>query len=104
MTVGIQPSSSQIDTQMTQLANSLRKIMEQLTDFALQINNMGQSGLETAGYDAADATTALQLVGYMTSVTQVYYGLLQQGGSGGNGAIEFNFNNALSQLWGGTVQ
>lgn len=104
MSVGIQPSASQIDTNITILANSLRKIMEQLNDYAKQINGLGQSGLETAGYAAADATTALQIIGYYSTIVGVYYGTVQQGGSGGDGASTFDFDNALSQLWGGQVQ
>jgi hypothetical protein len=97
MSVGVQPNSSQIDANLTILSNALRKVMEQLTDFALQVNNMGQNGLETAGYSAADATTALQLVGYLNTITGVYYGTASQ-------ATDFDFNNALSALWGGQVQ
>jgi len=41
------------------------------------------------------------MAGYMNTIAGCYYGTVQQGGSGGTGATEFNFNNALSVLWGG---
>jgi hypothetical protein len=103
MSVGIQPNSSQLDTQMTQLANSLRKIMGQLRDFCTE-NNVALATLETAGYDAADAALFQLLLGYYSTLVGIYYGNVQQGGSGGDGAITFDFDNALSQLWGGQVQ
>jgi|HubBroStandDraft_1064217.scaffolds.fasta_scaffold464832_1 hypothetical protein len=97
MSVGTQYGSSQIDTNLTILTNALRKVMEQLIDQIKQINGMGQSGLETAGYSAADAATVLQYIGYLTTVTGVYYGTDTQ-------TTDFDFDNAFAALWGGQVQ
>jgi hypothetical protein len=106
MAVGQQPSSSQLDAQMTILANNLRKIMGQIRDLNTEINGAGTgtANLETAGYDSTDAATFLSLLAYFSTVAGVYYGTVQAGGTGGTGAIDFDYDNALSVLWGGAVQ
>ena len=95
--VGVNYTSSQIDSNLTILTNALRKVMEQLSDQTKQLDNMGVAGLETAGYSAADAATVMQFVGYLNTVTGVYYGTATQ-------ATDFDFDNAFSALWGGQVQ
>jgi predicted Zn-dependent protease len=106
MSVGVQPNSNQLDGQMTNLANSLRKLMGQIRDLNTEINSSGQgtATLETAGYDSTDAATFLQLLAYFETISGVYYGSVQAGGTGGAGAIEFDYDSALSALWGGAVQ
>jgi hypothetical protein len=106
MSVGNQPTSGQLDSQMTALANNLRKIMGQIRDLNTEINGSGAgtATLETAGYNSTDAATFLQLLAYFNTLSGVYYGTVQAGGTGGNGAIDFDYDNALSALWAGVVQ
>jgi hypothetical protein len=103
MAVGIQVQSNQLDGRMTQLANSLRQIMGQIRDLNTEINGNAAT-LETAGYDSADAAEFLQLLAYFNTISGVYYGAVQAGGTGGNGAIDFDYDSALSVLWAGVVQ
>jgi hypothetical protein len=101
MAVGTQASTATINDSLSSLALSMRGLAEQIIDQALFIDNLGTAGLETLGFNSTDAATVLQMIGYMNTVAGVYYGTVQQGGSGGTGASDFNFNNALSSLWGG---
>ena len=51
----------------------------------------------------SDAALAAQYLGYMSTLGGIYYGVVQQGGTGGTGATTFNFDNALSPLWAGRL-
>lgn len=106
MSVGNQPTNGRLDNSMTDLANRLRQIMAQIRDLNTEINGggAGTATLETAGYDSADAATFLQLLAYFNTISGVYYGTVQAGGTGGTGAIDFDYDNALSALWAGVVQ
>ena len=103
MAVGTALTSATINQNLSLLSVQLRDLMQQLANLSIGVNGQGTglAALEAAGYSAADANTALQLIGYMNTVAGVYFGTVQQGGTGGTGAILFNFNQALSQLWSG---
>lgn len=98
MSVGVQPNSSQLDQVITQLAWNVRQVMRQIRDLNTEINQGGNaaSTLETAGYAAADAATFQTLLGYLNNLSGVYYGTATV-------AADFDFDNALSVLWGGQV-
>jgi hypothetical protein len=101
--VGNQPTNGAVDGQITNLSVSLRNLMQNISNLSTWINgqNQGLTYLESLGYSTGDAQTVLTLIAYMNTISGVYYGTVQQGGSGGTGAIEFDYNNALSQLWAG---
>jgi hypothetical protein len=101
MTVGETLTQAQVNNLLTQLALQVRNVMDQIRMQQTPVLNMGQTGLEGLGYSSTDATTVLTLFGYLASLSQIYYGQLQQGGTGGTGAIEFDFDNALSAVWAG---
>lgn len=101
MAVGTPMTSQQVNAQLTQLALQLRSVMEQIDNFSTQISNAQAAGLEAAGFSPTDAASVLSFMGYMSTVSGVYYGKVQQGGTGGTGASTFNFDNQLSALWGG---
>jgi hypothetical protein len=105
MAVGTQPTSATINNVMTALAVQLREVMAAINHLNTQVTNGvlgdGQTTLESYGYSSADASAALNLIGYFNSVSEVYYGQLQAGGTGGTGATEFDYDNALSVLWNG---
>jgi|SRR5579859_2152686 len=106
MAVGNQPTTSVIDQQLTNLALTMRNLMQQFQNLSKQVNGQG-TGLqymEQIGYSSAanpqnpgnlsDAAWALQCIGYMNTLAGVYYGTASQGS-------EFDFDNALALLWCG---
>lgn len=113
MTVGGQANNGTIDSALTNLAVGIREIMRSATDLSTQVNSQGNGTayLGSIGYSTvpsasnpggqSDAAYAVQLIAYMNTIAGVYYGTVQQGGTGGTGATTFNFNNALSAVWAG---
>ena len=103
MSIGAQASTASINQQLTNLAVQLRNIMQQITNLSTEINagDAGEANLEGIGFDQGDADAVLSSLGYMSTVAGVYYGTVQQGGSGGTGAAPYNFNDALAPLWAG---
>lgn len=102
MSVGQQANNATIDGTLTNLALQLSALMGKIRNLNTLVNNGvgGQTGtqfLESIGYDAADAATAEQLVGYLNNLQGVYYGTATV-------AAAFDFDNQLSVLWGGQVQ
>lgn len=96
MPVGSNANSSTVDLALTSLATQMRQLMQNCEDLSTWINGQGQGlqTLEALGYDAADAQQASTLIAYLNTVAGVYFGTATQ-------ASEFNFNNALSQVWAG---
>lgn len=103
MSVGGQIGYGAIDSAITNLSVGLRNLTQQIANLSLYINGQGTglATLETLGYDSTDAAAALTAISYLNTVAQIYYGNLQQGGTGGTGATAFNFNQELSQYWAG---
>lgn len=106
MAVGNQPSVSQVNQNMTNLSQQLRNLMTQIKQQWQYLNAIGAGELENLGgtglgFSAPDAAAVLQLIDYMYTLSGCYFGTVQQGGSGGTGAIQFDFDQALCQLWGG---
>lgn len=103
MSVGDTINEATMNQNLSSLAVQLRNLMWQIQNLSLGINGQGSglAVLEALGYDSGDAATALELIAYMNTVAGVYYGSTQAGGSGGTGAVAFNYNQALSQLWVG---
>lgn len=115
MSVGGQTSKVQIDQSLTDLAVAWRLISTKSTNLLTQLASSGDmhGTLVALGYSdspnaanpggVSDAAYAANLVSYMSSIAGVYFGTVQHGGTGGTGAILFNYNNALSPLWAGQV-
>jgi len=115
MAVGGQTSSTNIDSSLTDLAVSLRNIMTKVQRLNTMVNGQGQglAFLEGIGYSNAanpdnpggisDAAWALQAVNYLNTLAGCYFGTVQQGGTGGTGAINFDFDNAFALLWAGQL-
>lgn len=105
MTVGNQPTASSVSSQMSALAVTLRNTLRSVSNLFESLQAIGSdnltAGLEAIGFNSTDATTAETLLSYMNTIVGVYEGTVQQGGTGGTGATEFDFDNALSVLWGG---
>jgi hypothetical protein len=103
MTVGNGLSSDAINQLLTNYTVQLRNLMTNVQNLSLNINGQdaGLAFLEAAGYDSDDAQSALLAIAYLNTIAGCYFGLVQQGGSGGTGAALFDFNNELSQYWAG---
>lgn len=115
MPVGSAIGSDQVNNIITSLAVQLRDIMQQIHNLDLSVNGQGTglAYLISIGYSNAanpanpgsvsDAALALSTIGYLSTVAGVYYGTVQQGGTGGAGATLFPFDKQLSQVWAGRV-
>jgi len=89
----------------------MRDIMQQAVNLSTQVNGSGQglASLEAIGFssaanpdnpgDQSDAAWALEVIAYFNTVAGVYFGTVQAGGSGGTGAVQFDYNEALASLW-----
>lgn len=96
MTVGNQLTQSNVDQLITNLALALRNTAVAIQNLSMNVNGQatGLATLEAAGYDTANAQTALNAISYLNTVAEVYFGAATQ-------LTAFNFNNELSQYWGG---
>lgn len=114
MSVGGQASTATINGSLTNLSTGIRNLMQGVTNLNTFVNGggngvnvlaeLGFSTIPTASNPGgvSDAQLALNIIGYLNTVSGVYYGTVQQGGTGGTGATMFNFNNALSLVWAGS--
>lgn len=91
---------AQLNNYAAQVALTLRNVMVQIQALQQDVTGMGTAGLEALGFTSADASSFVTACSYMNTVAGVYYGTVQQGGSGGTGASDFDFNNALTSLTG----
>lgn len=101
MSVGNQTSQGNVNTTLTTLATSLRELMNDILQQQQYLVKLGSTGLQGLGFTAGDATTVLDDVNHMATVAGCYKGTVQQGGTGGTGAILFNFEDFLTHLWAG---
>lgn len=101
MSVGQQPTVGGINQTLTNLALQWRELANNTLEQWQFLNGLGVTGLEGVNFTAQDAASILQMIDYMATVAQVYRGTVQAQGTGGTGAILFNFDSALTPLWGG---
>ncbi len=96
MTVGAQAGVATINQQLTSLSLAMRTVMQQARDLNTFVNGQGAglSFLESLGFASGDASEALTLIGYLNTLSGVYFGTTTQGS-------DFDFDNALAQLWAG---
>lgn len=96
MSVGSQANSVTVNEQITAYATQLRNVMQGITNLSTWINGQGNglAVLEALGYNATDAQTAQNMISYLNTIAEVYFGTATQ-------ATEFSFNNELSQIWAG---
>lgn len=99
MAVGYQITASSLNNQLGLLAVQLRDLCRDITETHLPIASLGAddpariTALEAAGYSPGDAPSALYLLNVLNTVAAIYYGQATQ-------ADLYNFENALSSLWG----
>lgn len=111
MSVGNQSTKASMDQQISAIATQFRNICWAMKNLGTQVNGQaaGLNYLIGIGYSntanpnnpggVSDAQYALNLINYFSTCSGVYYGTVQQGGSGGTGAVLFNFDNAFSPVW-----
>lgn len=102
MAVGNQANLTQasVNAYAAQMALQMRNTCQQSLAFNAAIVALGLAGLEAIGFSPADAQTMINMAADMAQVAGVYNGTVQSGGTGGTGAILFNFQNALTALTG----
>ncbi len=101
MTTGNQPSQGSVNQTLGSLATDLRDICARIANFQTWAVGAGLAGLEAINFTPDAAQDVLNKSNYLSTINGVYKGTVQQGGTGGTGAILFNFDNALAPLWGG---
>jgi hypothetical protein len=106
MSVGLQGTTQSIDNGLTNTAVQLRNLMNGVANLNTWVNGQdnGLAFLEELGYSStanadnpggiSDAQYALNLIAYLNTIAGIYYGTAAQPDA-------FNFNNELSQIWGG---
>jgi hypothetical protein len=104
MPIGNTPTTTfQVNSQAAQIAVQLRTLMQAISVFSGWVAGQGAAGLQNnCQFTSADAQAMLTQASYLSTFPLIYNGQLQQGGSGGSGAITFNFANALQALTGPT--
>lgn len=95
MAVGSQPSEGGINQTLTQLALAIREWAQDAVEQRAYLNKLGLAQLEALGFTATDAQSVLNMINYMGTVADVYHGTATQ-------ATAFNFEDALTPLWGGS--
>jgi hypothetical protein len=93
-------SSFALNSQAGQLAVTLRDTCHKILSLQAWVTQQGSTGLQAIGFTAADATAFITEVSYLNTVALIFTGVVQQGGVGGIGASQFNFENAVSALTG----
>lgn len=101
MSVGNQANAGNVNNTLTSLALAMREHASDVLEFWAWANKEGLAGLEAIGFSAADAQAVLDNVNHMATPMQVYKGTVQAGGSGGVGAVAFDYEDYLTPLWAG---
>lgn len=101
MAVGNQPNQGNVNQDLTQLAQAWRDLATLTLQKWAYYNKLGLSGLEAIGFSATDAQAVLDNIDHMVTPAQVWNGTVQAQGTGGTGAILFNFGDYETPLWGG---
>ena len=101
MSVGNQSSQGNVNQSLTQLSLAMRELMADVLQQQAYLTKLGSSGLQGLGFTSGDATAVLDDINHMATVAGCYKGTVQQGGTGGTGAILFNFEDFLTHLWAG---
>jgi hypothetical protein len=101
MAVGTQTNEGNVNQDLTNMAVATRDLATLVLQKWAYYNKLGLAGLEGLGFSAADAQAVLDTVNHMATPFQVYRGTVQAGGTGGTGAVAFNYEDYLTPLWGG---
>jgi hypothetical protein len=94
MTIGTTATVSGLNGSLTGLALQMRNLAQQIMNLQQYVVAEGTAGLETLGFDSADATNYMTMLSYLDTIAQVFYGTATQ-------PSEYNFANAVCGLWAG---
>jgi hypothetical protein len=97
MPVGSQMTSVTCDQVITSLAVQMRNLMDAVNHLALNTGGTGAAGLaylESIGYSPGDAATAQTAIGWMNTLSGMYFGAEPP-------TEASNFNTLLSAFWAG---
>jgi hypothetical protein len=94
MAIGDQPTVASVNQALTSFSSGLRNLCQQIKDEQEEITDMGTAGLIALGFSSGDAANVVTMFNYMSTIAGVYFGTATQ-------PATFNFDNALSGLWGG---
>lgn len=103
MPVGYQLNLVNINNTAGQLATVMRNVCRAAGDFHSAIDALGaddtgrQAALVNIGFTTGDAQQMVYLVNVLNTLAAIYYGNAVQ-------TPAFDFDNALSALWGTNVQ
>lgn len=116
MAVGNPTTVAQTNNVLTSLATQIRELAHQVLAQQAYLVKLGTTGLANIGGTGngfsttanpannggvSDAQAVLDDINHMATVIGCYKGTVQQGGTGGTGAILFNFEDFLTHLWAG---
>lgn len=116
MAVGNPTSVAQTNNVLSSLAQQLRDLAYEVLKQQMYLTKLGTTGLANLGGTGngfsttanpannggvSDAQAVLDDINHMATVVGCYKGTVQQGGTGGTGAILFNFEDFLVHLWSG---
>lgn len=97
MSIGMTNTPSSLNAQLGGYAIQMRDLMAQVKQFSEWFNGLTAAEQASAfGITAGstDNTDLVNCVGYLNTLVGLYYGTASQ-------ATNYNFDNALSVLWGG---
>jgi hypothetical protein len=103
---GYNTDQATINHRLGQVAVSLRDVMLAAQRFQTAIVKLGADdtariqALIADGCSPGDAAQIVTDANLLGNVAGVYYGQVQQGGSGGTGAVLYNFDDALAHACG----
>lgn len=119
MSVGRQTDKTNVDNQLSDLVVQLRNLATKagylITPMKVTGNRDIHAALVAIGFDdspnpanpdgQSDAQLAAYYIGLMNTLIGIYYGTVPQGGDGTANSLPtfYNFNEALSPLWGGQM-
>lgn len=101
MAVGAQTNAGNVNQTLTNLAIAWRELCDDTTEQWAFLNKLNTAGLIALGFSSGDAAQVLTMIDYLATPAQVFQGTVQAGGSGGTGAVEFNYEDATTPLWAG---
>lgn len=113
MSIGNQASTVSVNNSLSNITTNLRNMMQIIENLNTFINGQdtGEATLANIGFSTtasstnpgglSDAAYALEIISYLSVISGVYYGTVQSQGSGGTGAVLFDFDNAFAPMWGG---
>jgi hypothetical protein len=96
MTIGSNPTSQQLNTDLIALVVRVRDDCRDISDLAQQVAKAGGlTALESAGFTAPEATAYQQVLDYLSTIAGIFHGTATQG-------TTFNFEDATAGFVLGT--